>query len=397
MLRVPHRLIEGCLIAAHAIQSKNVYIYIRGEYLAEYEVLEAALDAGARRGDPRRRRDRHPPRRRRVHLRRGDRPARVARGQARAAALEAAVPRDLRPLRVADADQQRRDDHDRPEGARDRPGGVRADRRAAGLDRHARLLPLRQREAARRVRAAARDHGAAPDRGRRRRRPRRTHAQGRDDGRLVVPGDDARRSRHAARRELAQQAGLLHRLRRRQRDRRPGVHRAVRAPRRAVLRARVVRQVHAVPCRNALARAAAARGRDGTRVGAGSRAAARRLRPDHRQVPLRARRLGGDAGGELRVEVPRRVPRAPRARRLPLRRRLVAGRAVRADRPARACGPGSGESPVETSPVSDTIPAIRLLAAGTDGPSLVGTRPGVRHGRGSVTIVAEVSRREVHA
>jgi NADH-quinone oxidoreductase subunit F len=42
MLRVPHRLIEGCLIAAHAIQSKNVYIYIRGEYLAEYEVLEAA-------------------------------------------------------------------------------------------------------------------------------------------------------------------------------------------------------------------------------------------------------------------------------------------------------------------------------------------------------------------
>jgi NADH-quinone oxidoreductase subunit F len=42
MLRVPHRLIEGCLIAAHAIQSKNVFIYIRGEYLAEYEVLEAA-------------------------------------------------------------------------------------------------------------------------------------------------------------------------------------------------------------------------------------------------------------------------------------------------------------------------------------------------------------------
>ena len=42
MLRVPHRLIEGCLIAAHAIQSRSVYIYIRGEYLAEYEVLEAA-------------------------------------------------------------------------------------------------------------------------------------------------------------------------------------------------------------------------------------------------------------------------------------------------------------------------------------------------------------------
>ena len=44
MLRVPHRLIEGCLIAAHAIQSRQVYIYIRGEYLAEYETVQAALD-----------------------------------------------------------------------------------------------------------------------------------------------------------------------------------------------------------------------------------------------------------------------------------------------------------------------------------------------------------------
>src|SRR5215467_157076 len=43
MLRVPHRLIEGCLIAAHAIQSKHVFIYIRGEYSTEYEVLSAAL------------------------------------------------------------------------------------------------------------------------------------------------------------------------------------------------------------------------------------------------------------------------------------------------------------------------------------------------------------------
>ena len=44
MSRVPHRFIEGCLIAAHAIGSKNVFIYIRGEYLAEYEVLKAAAD-----------------------------------------------------------------------------------------------------------------------------------------------------------------------------------------------------------------------------------------------------------------------------------------------------------------------------------------------------------------
>src|SRR5262245_57326842 len=44
ILKVPHRLLEGCLIAAHAIQSRHVFIYIRGEYSTEYEVLQAALD-----------------------------------------------------------------------------------------------------------------------------------------------------------------------------------------------------------------------------------------------------------------------------------------------------------------------------------------------------------------
>jgi NADH-quinone oxidoreductase subunit F len=44
MLRVPHRLLEGCLIAAHGIESENVFIYLRGEYLHEFEVLGAALD-----------------------------------------------------------------------------------------------------------------------------------------------------------------------------------------------------------------------------------------------------------------------------------------------------------------------------------------------------------------
>jgi NADH-quinone oxidoreductase subunit F len=44
MARVPHRLLEGCLIAAHAIESKDVFIYIRGEYLTEYEILQAAVD-----------------------------------------------------------------------------------------------------------------------------------------------------------------------------------------------------------------------------------------------------------------------------------------------------------------------------------------------------------------
>ena len=44
MRRVPHRFFEGCLIAAHAIGSKHVFVYIRGEYAAEYEVLKTAAD-----------------------------------------------------------------------------------------------------------------------------------------------------------------------------------------------------------------------------------------------------------------------------------------------------------------------------------------------------------------
>jgi NADH-quinone oxidoreductase subunit F len=43
MTRVPHRLIEGCLIAAHAIGCHDVYIYIRGEYLTEAEIIERAI------------------------------------------------------------------------------------------------------------------------------------------------------------------------------------------------------------------------------------------------------------------------------------------------------------------------------------------------------------------
>src|SRR5215831_5784242 len=44
MAQVPHRLIEGCLISAHAIESTHVFIYIRGEYLTEYEILAAAVE-----------------------------------------------------------------------------------------------------------------------------------------------------------------------------------------------------------------------------------------------------------------------------------------------------------------------------------------------------------------
>ena len=44
MLRVPFRFLEGCLIAARAIESQHVFVYIRGEYEREFDVLVAALD-----------------------------------------------------------------------------------------------------------------------------------------------------------------------------------------------------------------------------------------------------------------------------------------------------------------------------------------------------------------
>ncbi len=50
MARVPHRLIEGALITAYTIGSNAVFIYIRGEYLTEYEIVKAALDEARDRG-----------------------------------------------------------------------------------------------------------------------------------------------------------------------------------------------------------------------------------------------------------------------------------------------------------------------------------------------------------
>lgn len=41
--KLPHQLIEGMIIAAYAIKSKVAYIYIRGEFIREYKILERAL------------------------------------------------------------------------------------------------------------------------------------------------------------------------------------------------------------------------------------------------------------------------------------------------------------------------------------------------------------------
>jgi NADH-quinone oxidoreductase subunit F len=50
MLRVPHLFVEGIAIAAYTIGSKLAFIYLRGEYLTEYEVVVAALEEARKAG-----------------------------------------------------------------------------------------------------------------------------------------------------------------------------------------------------------------------------------------------------------------------------------------------------------------------------------------------------------
>ncbi|MEZ5100522.1 MAG: NADH-quinone oxidoreductase subunit NuoF [Thermoleophilia bacterium] len=46
----PHALVEGVVIASYAIGAKGAFIYIRGEYFTEYEILVAALEEARDRG-----------------------------------------------------------------------------------------------------------------------------------------------------------------------------------------------------------------------------------------------------------------------------------------------------------------------------------------------------------
>src|SRR3989338_8805825 len=42
--RDPHQLIEGILISAFAIKSHKAYVYIRGEYIEPYRLLQSAVE-----------------------------------------------------------------------------------------------------------------------------------------------------------------------------------------------------------------------------------------------------------------------------------------------------------------------------------------------------------------
>ncbi len=88
----PHGIIEGILITCRAVGSHTCYVYLRGEFTLQKQRLDAAIAEA--RAEGLRRQEHHglglrcgnldPSRRRRLHLRRGNRTARIARRQARA-------------------------------------------------------------------------------------------------------------------------------------------------------------------------------------------------------------------------------------------------------------------------------------------------------------------------
>ncbi len=192
-------------IAAYAMGISVGYNYIHGEIFQSYDRFEEALEearAAGYLGDkimgssvqlPVAR----GPWLRRLHLRRGNRAARIARRQEGPAALQAAVPGQLRPVRQAHHHQQHRDLRggalDHPQR---RPGLPRV--RQAEQRRHQDLLGERRRRTARQLRGAD-GHAvlqAARTGGRRAQGP---HAQGRDPRRLVGAGAAGRHHDERAR------------------------------------------------------------------------------------------------------------------------------------------------------------------------------------------------------
>ena len=331
----PHLLIEGCLIAGFAMGANAGYIYMRGEFIRERERLQAAVDQAyeakligknncARLGL----RHLRPSRRRRLHLRRGDRAARKPRRQEGPAAAEAAVPGQCRPLRLPDHREQRRDRSRRCPtscGAA-RPGSPRIGRpnntgtKLFCISGHVKK-PCNVEEAMGIPLRELLETHAGGVRG------------GWDNLLAVIPGrlvDAAgagrrRSGRHAAdgfRRLPRQEVGARHR--RRDRHGQVDRHRPRDGAHLVFLQARELRPVHALPRRHGLdvARADAHGGRP--RAEARDRHADGRDQADRRPHHLRLRRRRGlaGAGPAARISVPRSSGastniRATRTRALP--------------------------------------------------------------------------------
>ena len=256
MERDPHQLIEGVLLACYAIGASQAFLYVRGEMaLAQERLAEALNDAYAagydRAPHPRHRllgRHRAALGRGRLHRRRGDRPHRVARGQPGHAPPQAAVlPGGQGPVHAAHGGQQRRDAVEPPVDRQQRRGRLRRPRRRE-LEGHPPVRGVGPRPQPGRVRGRVRRHDLPRHhlrRAVRRRHPRRQPPQGLHPRRCVRPVVLRGAPRPAARGRRGRRGRVdarLGRHRRHGRDHRRGQGRLAG---RAVLRPRVVRQVHA--------------------------------------------------------------------------------------------------------------------------------------------------------
>ena len=318
----PFALIESMTIAGYVTGAHVGYLYIRGEYPLATRRLDRRDRRRPRPRLPRRGRDgrglrlrhRAAPRRRGLHLRRGDRAPRVDRGVPRRAAQQAAVPQRVGAVRQADGDQQRRDALQRPRGPEHRRAVVRRGRRRT-LHRLEAVLPVRGGRRAGRLRGRLRHHAAPAARPRRRRPGRPAHDPARRGGRRVRHARGPRRRPHPRGRARHRRDARVGRRPRLRQPRRPHRHAAAH---RGVLPRRVVRPVRALPRRHR------APGGGPGPSGAG-----------------RADRLAGDRDGAARG------PGPCHARRLDLRPRPDrprgdhVGAAARAARPA---GTGTGRS-----------------------------------------------------
>ncbi len=348
MQKYPHVLIEGIVIAAHAAgDDALVHLHPRGVCAAgrhpRRRARRSARRRVRRRADPRLRHlalAGRPPRRRRLHLRRGDRPARLAGGQARQPAPEAAVPGQPGPLPGADVDQQRRDALHR---ADDPPHGRRRVRQArrGHVHRHEARVGLRARAAARQLRDRARRPFARDHLRPRRRAARGAQGQVLVPRRLLLPRAHRRGPRHPLRLRLDGQGRHDARLRGDHRRRRLHADPRRGAEGREVLPPRVLRQVHPLPRGHQL---------DGHDAGAdrrrrghadGPRDHGLRAGAHHRQLPVRARRRDGDADRLDDRQVPPRV-RSAHGGRAPARpgRRCRGGRGCARRPKARWSVPG---------------------------------------------------------
>ena len=196
----PHLLLESMLIAAYALQVRNAFVYIRGEFDGPYRrlagALEEAYDAGyfgagilgtdfacdlvIYRGAG--------------SYVCGEASALITsiEGKRGYPAQPAAAPDRARPVSEADRHQQRRDAVQHRLDHRERRRGVQEGRHRQG-SRHAAHFDLRPHRAARRLR----DRDRLPVRQVHlrglRRHPRRARAQGDHPGRHLDQGADRRR------------------------------------------------------------------------------------------------------------------------------------------------------------------------------------------------------------